>query len=346
MNLHLLVPSLFWPDPALSEIYRDLPLPALENLLAKCSCTEDKFEGIEAWLCGAFGVAKQHDWPVAPVTLLADRTEDVKAESGYWIRADPVHLRIEQDQIVLADSRVFQISSQEAVELTSSLNRHFAMTGDEIEFLPLRADRWYLRASKIPPATTHLLSEAANKGINELLPSGVNHTFWRSLFNEVQMVLHDHPLNQAREARGQPAVNGIWFWGGGIMPESQFSPYTRVWSNDVLSAALAMASDTDHAQLPPGAAEWQQSAATGSHLVVLLALQGQAQYADAYGWRENLKELERSWFVPLWAMSKQGRFDQITLTALGEKRSRSFTARRSDFRKFWRRTKPLSTYNG
>ncbi len=260
MNLHLLVPSLFWPEPTLSEIYRDLPLPALENLLAKCSCAEDESEGIEAWLCGAFGVAKQQDWPVAPITLLADGTEDIKAESDYWIRADPVHLRIEHDQIVLADSRVFQISPQEAAEFTSLLNRHFATTGDEIEFLPLRADRWYLRARKTPPATTHLLSEAANKGINELLPSGMNDTLWRSLFNEVQMVLHEHPLNQAREARGQPAINGTWFWGGGIMPESLSSPYTRVWSNDVLSGSLAMACDTDHAQLPPGAAVWQQSA--------------------------------------------------------------------------------------
>jgi hypothetical protein len=345
MNLHLLVPSLFWPEPTLSEIYRDLPLPALENLLAKCSSAEDESEGMEAWLCRAFGVAKQQDWPVAPITLLADDTEDIKAESDYWIRADPVHLRIEHDQIVLADSRVFQISPQEASEFTSLLNQHFAAMGQEIEFLPLRPDRWYLRVRKTPPAITHLLSEVANKGINELLPSGMNATLWRSLFNEVQMVLHEHPLNQSREVRGQPAINGTWFWGGGIMPESVSSPYTRVWSNDVLSGSLAVACDTDHAQLPAGAAIWQQSATAGNHLVVLLALQGQAQYADAYGWRESLKELERSWFVPLWAMSKQGRFDQVTLTALSEKRNKNFTARRGDFRKFWRSTKPVSTYN-
>ena len=140
MNLHLLVPSLFWPDATLTAIYRDLPLPALENLLAKSMCADDETQGFEAWLCGTFGVKKQQDWPVAPITLAADGAERITARDDYWIRADPVHLHIERDQPLLADSRVFQISSQEASQLTELLNRHFAATGHEIVFLPLRPD--------------------------------------------------------------------------------------------------------------------------------------------------------------------------------------------------------------
>ncbi|SEP24275.1 phosphoglycerate mutase [Nitrosovibrio sp. Nv6] len=346
MNLHLLVPSLFWPEPALPELYRDLPLSALENLLAKCSYADGEPQEVEAWLCRTFGIAKQEDWPVAPITLQTDGPEHIKAGSDYWIRADPVHLRIERNQVVLADSRVFHISPQEADELTALLNRHFRAAGQETEFLPLRPDRWYLRATETQPVKTHLLSEAANQGINELLPSGINSAFWRSLFNEVQMLLHEHPLNELREARGEPAINGVWFWGGGIVPQSLTCSYTHVWSNDVLSGSLALACGVNHAQLPPDAGIWQQSHIAGNHLVLLGALHGQAQYADAYGWRESLRELERNWFAPLWAMAKLGKFDQISLTALGEKTSRSFTAGRADFRKFWRRTKPISTYAG
>ena len=29
------------------------------------------------------------------------------------------------------------------------------------------------------------------------------------------MLLHDHPVNIAREARGCLPVTGVWFWGGG-----------------------------------------------------------------------------------------------------------------------------------
>jgi hypothetical protein len=89
---------------------------------------------------------------------------------------------------------------------------------------------------------------------------------------------------------------------------------------------------------------WQQSATSGHHLIVLDALYGKAQYADAYGWRESLKELERNWFTPLWTMSRQGLFSRITLTALDGGRSKNFTARRIDLRKFWRRPKPISIY--
>ena len=94
MNLHLLIPALFWPEASLPEIYRDLPLPALESLLARSSCTYNESHAIEAWLCRAFGVSQQNDWPVAPVTLLVDGTGDIKAEDDYWLRADPVHLQI------------------------------------------------------------------------------------------------------------------------------------------------------------------------------------------------------------------------------------------------------------
>lgn len=38
------------------------------------------------------------------------------------------------------------------------------------------------------------------------------------LFYAGQAVLTDHPVNQARAARGQHPANGIWFWGGGAAP--------------------------------------------------------------------------------------------------------------------------------
>lgn len=344
MNLHLLVPALFWPEASLPEIYRDLPLPALENLLARSLCKDDEPQEIETWLCRAFGVPKQRDWPVAPITLQADGAGKVEAGDNYWLRADPVHLRIERDQIVLADSRIFRISPEEADQFTGLLSRHFAENDQEITFLPLRPDRWYLRVMKTPPAETSLLSEVANKGINERLPFGPNNMIWRGLFNEIQMLLHEHPLNQSREARGELAVNSTWFWGGGILPKSLACPYTHVMSNDILAGSLALMCGTGHAPLSPEASGWHHSATSGEHLVVLDALLGKAQYGDAYGWRESLKELERSWFSPLWALAKQGAFDQLTLTAVHGSRTRNFVIRRGDLRKFWRRVKPLSVY--
>jgi hypothetical protein len=345
MNLHLLVPSLFWPDASVPDIYQELTLPALENLLAKCSSTDDEpDEGMEAWLCRTFGVTKQLDWPVAAITLQGDGVGSIKAPDDYWIRADPVHLRIERDQIVLADSRVFLISQEEADQLTGLLNRHFAANGLDMAFLPLHPDRWYVRVINTPPVHTYLLSDVVNRGINERLPYGSNNTIWRGFFNEVQMLLHEHPLNQAREERGEPTVNAVWFWGGGVMPEPPVSPCSAVWSNDVLARCLALASGTPQAPLPLDLAIWRRSTAFPNHLFVLDALHGKAQYHDAYGWRESLKQLDRDWFEPLMEMLRQGEIDQVILTSLDNKRARNFIVRRNDLRKFWRRPKPFATY--
>jgi hypothetical protein len=346
MHLHLLIPSLFWPDPSLTGIYHDLPLPALEGLLSKSSVTESERREVEAWLCEAFGIAKQQDWPVAPITLKIDGTENSTTDHGYWLRADPVHLHIEHDQILLADSRVFRVTTSEAEELTAVLNRHFAESCHKISFIPLHPARWYICLQDMPPPQTHLLSEVVNKGIHELLPYGESIQPWRKLFNEVQMLLHEQPLNLARETRGEPAINGVWFWGGGVKPKSFHGAYTHVCGNSVLVHALALTSGVRYSPLPPEAALLPEASASDKYLVVLDTLQGNASYSDAYGWRESLKELEKNWFEPLFAMAKQGKFQQLKLSVLGKRGNKDFIIRPGDMKKFWRTAKPISAHVG
>ncbi|SFW19540.1 phosphoglycerate mutase [Nitrosovibrio sp. Nv17] len=344
LELHLLAPSLFWPDPSLDAIYDDLPLPNLAGLLAKSARIEEAAQPIEPWLCRTFHVERQEDWPVAPLTLEIDSAESIAAGDDRWIRADPIHLRIEQNQILLADSHVFQISAEEAQQLTDFLNQHFGEDDRPIELLPLQPDRWYLNATAMPPASTHLLSEAINQNMAARLPSGTASRQWRTLLNEIQMLLHDHPLNQSRERRGEPAVNGVWFWGGGTLPRPATSAYTHVWSDDVLARSLARTARIDHAPLPATAELWHRSATSGSHLVLLDALYRKSRYGDAYGWREEMKALERDWFEPLRLLSRQGKLARLTLTDIGTRGAGRFVLTHRDWKKFWHRIKPFSSY--
>jgi hypothetical protein len=346
MHLHLLIPSLFWPEPSVTGIYQDQSLPALEGLLSKGSCGEEEAQEVEPWLCDTFGVAKQQDWPVAPITLKVDGMENFTTDHGYWIRADPAHLHIERDQVLLADSRVFRITSAEADQLTGVLNMHFAESRQKITFLPLHPDRWYIRLEDIPLPQTHLLSAVANKGISKLLPYGANSGLWHKLFNETQMLLHEHPLNREREARGEPIINSAWFWGGGTMPPSFRSAYTHVWSNDILAHALALCCGAVYSVLPREANALSGASISDKHLVVLDVLQGKASYLDAHGWRESLEELEKNWFAPLLAMAKRGEFQQLKLSIPGRKANKNFTLRPGDMKKFWRTAKPISVHAG
>jgi hypothetical protein len=342
MNLHLLIPGLLWPDTELPEVYRDLSLSALETILAKSRYKALPPQAMEAWLCQAFDVSKQQDWPVAPIMLHMDGKEAVYAQNAYWLRADPVHLRIENNHILLADNQLLRISLKESTQLADTLNEYFNKDG--IVFLPLQPDRWYVRINKTPHLYTRLLSEMVGKNINNQLPTGEDISVWHTIFNETQMLLYDHPVNQEREIHGELAINSLWFWGGGVMPQPIHSNYDQVWSDHPFAQALAIASGITHAPLPHDAIAWQRQAKPGNHLVVLDTLWGKTQYKNIYEWRQCLDALENSWFTPLLDTIKKGKMTQLTITALNENYVKNYTVTPNGLWKFWARKKPLSNY--
>jgi hypothetical protein len=105
----LLLPELLLPRAVHGDAYQDLPLPALEKLLSRADRATLPGQSYEAWLCQAFGVAPQPDWPVAPLTLAADGGEVV---SGFWLRAD-LHLHATRDRVLLSDASVLAIQPDE-----------------------------------------------------------------------------------------------------------------------------------------------------------------------------------------------------------------------------------------
>ena len=340
MHCHLLLPDLFWPEREFRDIYSALDIPALEQMLAKGRRRHAETESAEAWLCGHFGVDKQADWPIAPYTLLADGGEP---GGHHWFRADPVHLKLEGGRLVLAGGGTFSISQQEAESLTDSLNAHFC--ADSLRFYPLRPDRWYLRSETAPALETTELSAAAGRSIDTLLPRGGDAQAWRARLNDVQMLLHRHAVNEARENAGKPPVNSVWLWGGGTLSDAVSAPFDALWSQDPLAAGLAQAARIAARNLAEGAAGLlRASASEGVHLILLDQLRGAAQYGDTRGWRESLARLERDWFAPLLAALRQERIGMLSLHALGPEGVLSTEVTRGDLRRFWRRAKPLADF--
>ncbi|MGE5320552.1 MAG: hypothetical protein ACM3KD_10250 [Hyphomicrobiaceae bacterium] len=285
----LLIPHLFPSARLLEAAAQDLHLPALQTLLARGSRLACPADGVEAALCEALGIARQQDWPLAPITLTADGG---LAGGAYWLRADPVHLRVLRDRIVLADSSAFELTQAEADALAAAIAQHFGAT---LSPMPLQPKRWYLRLEHAPRLTTTAPSLAAGRAIGPLLPQGVDAVQFRTLLNELQMLLHGHPVNLAREARGDLPVNALWLWGGGELPScpaAAVSIYARNADALALGAfcnrrALALPDRLDPCLLGTGG------------VMLLDHLTPAGQYGDALGWRAALRELERDWFVLL-----------------------------------------------
>jgi len=76
---------------------------------------------------------------------------------------------------------------------------------------------------------------------------------FHALMNEAQMLLHEHPVNAGREARGELALNSIWFWGGGVIDASKARPFSTVVGDDPLTRGLALAAGIPARALPKDA---------------------------------------------------------------------------------------------
>lgn len=287
-----LIPHLFPAARLLDTAAQDLRLPALQTLLARGTRQSCLMEGVEAALCEALGIARQQDWPLAPVTLEADGGV---AGEAYWLRADPVHLQVMRDRIVLADSDAFELTQPEADALVATIIQHF---GTDLGPAPLHPKRWYLRLEHAPRLTTCARSVAVGCDIDSLLPQGDDAMQFRAYLNELQMLLHDHPVNQTREARGELPVNALWLWGGGCLPASS-TPGIPLYAGNADARALAAFCNM-RVHRPPGKPDPSLLGTDGVMLLEHLTRAG--QYGDAYGWREALRELERDWFVPLLGM--------------------------------------------
>ena len=166
---------------------------------------------------------------------------------------------------------------------------------------------------------------------------------WRSLINEVQMLLFEQPVNVARELRGEAPINSVWPWGGGALPAESNRPFDQVWANDALASGLAMASKAPNQALPAHADAWLAQAQSGSHLLVLDSLRPASCYGTPHEWRDRLALLEQHWFVPLEQALRNGEIE-LTLHVPTPSGSLSFTVTRSRLWKLWRRQRPLIHY--
>ena len=328
-SIHLVITDLFLPEGFASGV----ELPALEKLLARGRSETLAAVPLENLLCDMFGVPCQADVPVAPIAAAFDGLG-----AGCWLRADPVHLRLQREQLVLLPNPAS--SAEEAAELCASLNEHFA--GQGMEFLAPHPDRWYLRLDSLPDISTLPLSQVAGRNVHGLLPGGKDAARWHQLFNEIQMLLFAHPLNEARETRGALPINSLWFWGGGshAAVASFPQPYGSVSSDQVLAEMFAAA-----ANVPFGGWPGQWHAEEGRQLLVWTGLRSALQRGDLSAWRDALQDFETGYAQPIWQALRAGKIAQLQIDILGAEGIRRVQLTRGDAWAFWRRSKRLAEYS-
>lgn len=289
---------------------------------------------LEELLCGTFGVPRQADVPVAPLSAAFDGLG-----GGCWLRADPVHLRLQRDHMVLLPE--VGIDAAEAGQLCAALNEHFA--GQGMAFFAPHPQRWYVRTGSLPDIETVPLSLAAGRNVRDLLPGGRDAAHWRRVFNEIQMLLHAHPVNEAREMRGELPVNSLWLWGGGCdtgMAPQKNCDYAS--SDEPLAGMLAAAAGVAFAEWQ---GHWCGAKNGDSQLLVCTGLRSALRRGDLDAWRTALQAFETGYAQPLWRALRAGKISQLQVDVLGGNHARRVLLTRADTWAFWRRARPFAHYS-
>jgi hypothetical protein len=174
--------------------------------------------------------------PVAALTRQADAQD---AAGALWLRADPAHARADMTTARLLATGELGLTAEECASLLQPLKPLFGDAGFPID-APV-PQRWYLRCPSGTPLPHFAAPDAVlGDDLGLHLPAGQEGRRWRVLFNEAQVLLHQHPLNAARQRRGLPSVNALWFWGAGSLPDWVKTSLRGVLSEDAAVCALAL----------------------------------------------------------------------------------------------------------
>jgi len=177
-------------------------------------------------------------WPVAALTRQLDVGD---AGDAIWLRADPANVVPDmQGARMMGHGDTLRPDAEDVAQLLPALQPLFAGFGFILD-APVPS-RWYLR---LPPGTTlpdfHSPDDVLGDDLFAHLPDGDAGRRWRALLTEAQVVLHTHGWNQQRVADGKRAINSLWFWGGGALPQSVHTAHAQVRSREALLQALAKA---------------------------------------------------------------------------------------------------------
>jgi hypothetical protein len=343
-KLTLLVPGLFGGTrrPAVTDSAESEPrLPALETFLARADRHSQVARGAEARVFALFGVEPEAgaDLPVAAVTRVLDLGV---IDTGWWLRADPVHLVPDRDRLVLHDSQSFELTQDEATRLAAEIGETYAAEGWILK--APRPGRWYLKPPRAPRLSTTPLPEVVGRDIHPYLPQGPDGKAWHTLLNELQILLHTARMNSEREQAGKPPINSLWFWGGGRLPSVRAAHWSQVWSLEAVSLGLARLCEIPVAAPPDDFSAWQRQTdaqSDGAHLVVLDEARASLQYGDRARWREVIRRLERDWFVPMFAALGNRQLQALTVL---DETGPAYELTPRSARRWWRRPRRVAQY--
>jgi len=311
----VVLPFALPPAELAPELSRNLKAPALATLLSRNSLLKKHADAAdsrllphEAWLArerGGLAAAVMRGFGLAPV-------------EGYWFIVHPVHIQLARNHLVLADPRRLRLDEADARVLFELAKPFFdELVWGDAETWFMRADGWQGLDAASPDA-------AMGSNLADWMPAGPTALAFKKLQNEIQMLWHEHPVNEARQQRGQPPVNSFWMWGGSAAPARD------------TGAAIAVADSSAPRWLAALATPGAKAAPGEAGTIVLPQLIPMGAGNDWGAWLGAMQQLEQEWFAPLLAALRDGRIAEVRLVLSSREGTTEIACTKSALHKFWR----------
>ena len=325
--IRVAVPGLADAVARLARLGDTVRLPAAEWLAARGRVGPSDPGEWRAWVLADAGLGPDvlERFPAGPCAA-ADALG--QWPSGRWARAEPVHLLTALDHLQLAAPVPVPLVRDESDALLATLNGHLAGSGFAVRSHP--GGGWVCECPPTLECDTVEPSSALGRNLRETLPTGPDARRVGSLVNEMQMLLHEHPVNERRIARGLPPVNSVWLWGVGTARAATGSVTGVLHTDDAWLAALWRLHGGRVRPLDPAVAAVDPDG--GDVRVAIASVPGQSDGVEA------LRAIDERCLAPVRAALLAGRCDRVLLHA----GCRTFDVRRGARWAIWRRARPLA----
>lgn len=326
-------PGLLGPDVPIKVLDKNewpgvQQIPNLSKLLSRGHYRALSKADIETRILNGMGISFSGNEDVPVARLRVQQLPLIDTQKSAWC-LDPVFIQIDKEDAVVQAHENIELSESEARHIIDDLNTHFAEDGFKLHYHSVY--RWVLEA-ELDLITTSL-SSAMYKNISQLQPAGTSEKRWWALLNEIQMLLYNHPVNEARESRGAIPVNSLWLWGGSSTV--QYEPLIdSIFCNEQWVTDVAQLYDIDF-QSTDDVKELK--ALSESCLMLYTDLLGAIRQSDAFAWLDSLKEFEQTILSTIMNMMEKDKLQTLMLYS----DTVSISIRRADLKKWWKRIRPV-----
>jgi hypothetical protein len=197
-----------------------------------------------AWARAAGLAAGDGCWPLAAVQAL--RHGVVTGAGQACGRLTPAHWRLGTQKVILTDPDDLTLDESSSRALLEAVRSLFESEGFSVQYV--HPTFWLVSHPSLADLPCASIDRVIGRNVDAWMPAGAKVRLIRRLQNEVQMLLHTSPLNDAREAHGELPVNSFWLSGCGV-------PAPFDWPADLQIDERLRASAL-RADWPAWAAQW------------------------------------------------------------------------------------------